>query len=205
MDLSDDLYIGDTSDNRALMFNESNPPTNVTANVLLGQASATTNTCLAPPTASSLCFPNGVSTAPSGNLFVADGGDNRVLEYGVPLTSGAAAVIALGQTDFVHKNQNVVTAASLDAPEQIALDPSTGGLYVADAVNNRILGWRSAADFTNFEPAALVIGQPDFQSNAIDRTGSVGANGFSTPSGVAVDGNGNLYVSDFVKHPRARI
>ena len=62
----------------------------------------------------------------------------------------------------------------------------------------RVLAWRGAADFTNFEPAALVIGQPDFQSNAIDRTGSVGANGFSAPSGVAVDSNGNLYVSDFV-------
>ncbi len=198
VDLSNNLYIGDTSDNRALMFNESNPPTNVTANLVLGQASATTNTCPAPPSASSLCLPNGVAAAPSGNLFVADGADNRVLEYAVPLVSGAAAVIALGQTDLIHKNQNVVNASSLDNPAQIAFDPSTGGIYVADAVNNRILGWRSAAAFTDFEPAALVIGQPDFQSNEIDRTGSVGANGFSTPSGVAVDSNGNLYVSDFV-------
>ncbi len=198
VDGSDNLYIGDTQDNRALMFNESNPPTNVTANVVLGQASATTSTCLAPPTANSLCFPNGVAPAPSGNLFVVDGADNRLLEYGAPLGSGAAAAIALGQTDLIHKNQNVVNASSLDNPAQIAFDPSTGGLYVADTVNNRILGWRSAADFTNFEPAALVIGQPDFQSNEIDRTGTVGANGFSGPSGVAVDSNGNLYVSDFV-------
>jgi sugar lactone lactonase YvrE len=198
VDGSDNLYIGDTQDNRALMFNESNPPTNVSANVVLGQTSATTNTCLAPPTASSLCFPNGVAASSSGNLFVADGADNRVVEYTAPLASGAAAAIALGQTDLIHKNQNVVNASSLDNPAQIAFDPSTGGLYVADTVNNRILGWRSAADFTNFEPAALVLGQPDFQSNEIDRTGTVGANGFSAPSGVAVDGNGNLYVSDFV-------
>lgn len=81
VDGSDNLYVGDTQDNRALMFNESNPPTNVTANVILGQASATTNTCLAPPTANSLCFPNGVAPASSGNLFVADGADNRVVEY----------------------------------------------------------------------------------------------------------------------------
>ena len=60
VDGSDDLYVGDTSDNRALILNETNPPTNVTANVILGQASATTNTCLAPPTANSLCLPNGV-------------------------------------------------------------------------------------------------------------------------------------------------
>ena len=198
VDLSNNLYIGDTQNNRALMFTETNPPTNLTANVVLGQTSATTNTCLAPPTRNSLCFPNGVAPASSGNLVVADGANNRVLEYAAPLASGAGAAIVLGQTDFIHKNQNVVTASSLDNPAQIAFDPSTGGLYVADPVNNRILGWLSAADFTNFEPAALVIGQPDFQSNEIDRTGTVGANGFSSPSGVAVDGNGNLYVSDFV-------
>lgn len=198
VDLSNNLYIGDTQNNRALMFTEANPPTNVSANVVLGQSSTSAKACPTPPTANSLCLPNGVAAAPSGSLFVADASDNRVLEYATPLTSGAAAVIALGQTDFVHNIQNLLTAWSLDNPAQIAFDPSTGGLYVADAVNNRILGWLSAADYTNFEPAALVIGQPDFRSNAIDRTGSVGPNGFSSPSGVAVDSNGNLYVSDFV-------
>jgi sugar lactone lactonase YvrE len=152
---------------------------------------------LNPPTASSLCFPNGVGVAASG-LFVADGADNRVIEYASPLSSGAAASIVLGQTDFIHKNQNVVNASSLSAPEQIAFDPSTGGLYATDSGNFRVLGWLSAADFVDDEPAALVLGQNDFQSNAIERTGSDAANGFSTPAGVAVDSKGNLYVSDFV-------
>ena len=43
------------------------------------------------------------AAASSGNLFVADGADNHVVEYAAPLASGAAAAIARGETDLIHK------------------------------------------------------------------------------------------------------
>ena len=63
--------------------------------------------------------------------------------------------------------------------------------------NNRVLGWKDAATFTNGAAADLVIGQPDFLSafcNGVSGTRS--ASSLCDPDGVAVDGAGNLYVAD---------
>ena len=197
LDVSGDLYISDTNENRVLEYSEgANPPTNQTATRIIGQPTASSSTCNQPPSASSLCGPSGLALDAAGDLFIADGNNNRVLKYVTPLTTDLIADVALGEPDFTHTNQTI-DPASLSTPDQIALDPVSGGIVVADSVNNRVLGWRQASTFTNSAPADLVIGQPDFYSGQFNRTGgSAKANGLSTPSGVAFDPNGNLYIAD---------
>jgi sugar lactone lactonase YvrE len=200
LDASANLYIADTSSQRVLEYTEStNPPANLAATHIFGQTTATASTCNQSsntPSASTLCGPSGLALDSSGDLFIADGNNNRVLKYITPLTTDLVADVALGEPDFAHTNETI-DPASLSTPDQLALDPVSGGIVVADNVNNRILGWRHAAMFTTGEPADLVIGQADFYSGQINRTGgSPSANTLSMPSGVAFDSNGNLYIAD---------
>ena len=116
---------------------------------------------------------------------------------------GAAMVFAsststrvLGQFDFEHSAANLVDAKGLLDPLTVAIDSSAtpNRVYVADSGNNRVLGWKDAASFSNGAPADLVIGQPDFLSTACAATSAVS---LCNPEGVAADGLGNLYVADF--------
>src|SRR5208282_5355163 len=82
-------------------------------------------------------------------------------------------------------------------PSSIAIDASVipNRLYVADTLNNRVLGWKDVTALSNDEPADLVIGQPDFDSSTCNN-GGVSASSICGVSQLAVDGSGNLYVGD---------
>src|SRR5208283_4869108 len=119
----------------------------------------------------------------------------------IVLASGTTADRVLGQLGFMTSAVNMMNAEELNLPGAVAIDTSAtpNRVYVADQNNNRVLGWRDAASFTNGAPADLVIGQPDFTSappsTAISCT-TASANSLCDPAGVAVDGAGNLYVAD---------
>ena len=105
----------------------------------------------------------------------------------------------LGQFDLVHNGVNIVFNGGVWTPNAIAVDTSVSParLYVADAGNHRVLGWRSIKALNNGSPADLVIGQPDFLSwsSECNNAAVTGAT-LCVPSGVAVDGGGNVYVVD---------
>lgn len=83
-----------------------------------------------------LSFPRAVLFA-GGRLFIADGGNDRVLVYNsIPTTSGAAADIELGQPDFITDNPSA-SADSMETPAGLAWDGTN--LYVSDTFNVRIL------------------------------------------------------------------
>jgi uncharacterized protein (TIGR03437 family) len=71
------------------------------------------------------------------NLYIADGGNDRVLIYTpIPTKNAAKANIVLGQTDFIT-DAPTDTADTMDDPSALAWDGSN--LYVADTYNQRIL------------------------------------------------------------------
>jgi sugar lactone lactonase YvrE len=199
VDGSNSLYIADLYGQRVLEFQEiANPPSNFNANIALGQPNTTSGGCnqgTGIPAANTLCYPAGFALDGSGNLFVSDSNNSRVVKYPAPLTSNENASVVLGQPDFTHNSPNELTASSQNQPQQIAIDASATPhrLYVADSSNNRVLGWRNATSFTNGAPADMVIGQPDFNSSGC---ASPSATSFCNPLGVAVDASGNLYISD---------
>jgi sugar lactone lactonase YvrE len=208
LDGSANLYISSFQDHRVLEYNEgANPPTNVSANRVFGQSTFTASGCnqgLLAPTAGTLCAPSGLATDLAGDLFILDADNNRALKYITPLTTSATpgsgdttADVVLGQPNFTHGQVNLVDSSALNTPRQIAVD-ATNHIYVADTINNRVLGWRNASGFSNGAPADLVIGQADFLSAGINRTGASAPTGSTLwlPYGVAVDAAGNLYVAD---------
>jgi sugar lactone lactonase YvrE len=202
-DSSGNLWVTDTANRRVLMYPSSSLSTNgASATVELGQPSGTaftSNTANNPTiSASTLSYPEGIAFS-SGNLWVADGGNHRVLMYPSSSlsTNGASATVELGQpsgTAFTSNTQNNggLSASSLDFPQGIAF--SSGNLWVADGGNHRVVEY--LAPFANGQSASLVLGQSDFTTN----TPAVSQSGLHlvVPSfvGLTFDSSGNLWVGD---------
>lgn len=78
------------------------------------------------------------------NLYVADGGNDRVLIYNpIPTQNAAPAQIVLGQTDFVT-DAPTDGADTMDAPSGLAWDTVNKNLFVADTYNQRVLVYTMA-------------------------------------------------------------
>ncbi|MBL7668953.1 MAG: hypothetical protein JNM39_00585 [Bdellovibrionaceae bacterium] len=134
-------------------------------------------------------------------LIVSDTGNNRVLIWNsIPTFSGQPADVVIGQTNFTDRFSNqgsqLPTAATLNWPSGLIL--LGGKLIISDENNNRILIYNSIPT-QNGASADMVMGQPDFISMAINRTGNVSpaaANSFYFPSHLATDGT-KLFVVDY--------
>ena len=137
-----------------------------------------------PATDARLDSPNGVATDAAGNLYFADSNNNRIRKVD---SAGLISTIAgTGERGFGGDN-GPATDARLDSPRGVAVD-GTGNLYIADSFNRRIRKVDSSATITT------IAGTGEF--------GFGGDGGPATearlrsPTGVAVDGAGNLYIAD---------
>lgn len=99
-------------------------------------------------------------------------------------------------------NPNLVEGREFFLPQSVALDKSSSPfkVYVADTVNNRVLGWRDASAVSKGNPADLVIGQLDLLSTRPGGPGTTLTTGLSAPTAVGVDASGNVYVADFANN-----
>lgn len=164
---------------------------NTTENFAIGSA-------VGNPSSSSLSNPGGLAIDAAGNLYAADIGNNRVLEFNEGSLFGTKlASRELGQPDFGHAAINRVDGAGLDAPGGVAIgiaDAQTA-VYIADTKNNRVLGWIGPSPAAS-GAADIVIGQGDFLSSKPNAGAAEGSTTLSAPMGVATDSSGNLFVAD---------
>jgi hypothetical protein len=136
--------------------------------------------------------PIGLSVDSSGNVYVADAGNNTIRK----ISSGGAAYTTYSGvvTTFAGSVGNVGyadgtgSAAQFNNPAGLTLD-SQGNLYVADAGNNTIRKVTSAGVVTT------VAGSPTDRSN-LGRNGRIILARFNAPNGIAVDSSNNIYVAD---------
>jgi len=186
-DSAGNLWVVDLYNHRVLRYS---PPftTGMSANLVVGQSSFTTNLGQGITTANSLYYPYDARFDSAGNLWVADCGNERVLRYGQPFSSGMAANLVLGQSTFSTFSY-ATTQNGLSCPIGLAFDPS-GNLLVSDYYNNRVL--RFGAPFSSGMNANLVIGQSSFATS----TASTSQGGLDGPWGIAMDSSGNLWVAD---------
>jgi sugar lactone lactonase YvrE len=219
------VYVADADNNRVLAWTDAGSFANgAPADLVIGQPDFLSSLCnagSATVSANSLCYPAGVAVDGAGNLYVADEYNNRVLEYPNPFAAcsgvfpcvGGPASVVLGQggsftsksCDYDKGDGNIFSGSSaidLCYPAGVAVD-GAGNLYVADASNSRVLEYN--APLSTGATAARVFGQGgSFTSNACNFDGGAGlpalkpssAIDLCYPSGVALDGAGNLYVAD---------
>ncbi len=129
-------------------------------------------------------------------LFVADGGNNRVLVFDArpeQLASGAAAVAVIGQPDFTSADR-LRSRAGIDEPDGLAYDTELDRLFVSDHGNDRVTIYDAAPErLSNMPEALFVIGQKDFTTREL---GPVRANELWDPRGLTFDSeHQRLYVS----------
>jgi tripartite motif-containing protein 71 len=162
--------------------------------------------------AGQLSTPTGVSVDAGGNLYVADGPNNRISVYtaqgtflrafGFDVIPGAPAG---AEVCTVSCQAGVAGggAGQLDGPTGVSVDPA-GNVYVADWFNNRISVYTAAGTFERAFGFDVV---PGGGSGAEVCTTSCkaglsggGAGELDEPAGVGADATGNVYVADHLNH-----
>ena len=129
--------------------------------------------------------PEGITVDNAGNVYVADTANNTIRKI-TPLGTNWLVSTIAGLAGISGTNDGTGTAARFNYPIGVAVD-NAGNIYVADTDNFTIRKVTSAGVVTTL---AGMAGSP----GRIDGTGNSAR--FNHPQGVAVDGNGNLYLAD---------
>ena len=139
-----------------------------------------------PAVNSALNYPNGVTVDAAGNLYIADYGNHRIRK--VEVSTGIITTVAGNGSQGYGGDGSVATTASLFNPRTVAVD-AAGNLFIADANNQRVRKVDASTGYIS----------------TIAGTGTTGYNGdgeaaaqasLTTPDGVAVDQNGNIFIAD---------
>ncbi len=138
-----------------------------------------------PATSAGLSGPFGVAVDGSGDVFIADSGNNRVREVS---PTGVITTVAGDGTAGDSGDGGQATAAALNFPVGVAVDGS-GNLYIVDGLNNVIRKVTPAGVISTFAGTG--------------GHGHTGDGGLATSAtfgqmlGIAVDASGDVFVSDF--------
>jgi len=126
----------------------------------------------------------------SGNLWVGDAANERILEFEPPFSTGMDASLVIGQTGFTSQDIAFNTIACYYSPYALVAFDSTGNLWAS--FNCRLLEFQPP--FMNDIQPTFELGQPDFTSFAWEG----GPNGLPSPGKASFDTSGNLWVPDYV-------
>ena len=187
---ADDLFIADVGNHRVRRVSASRNVSAPSIVTVAGDGEPPTTGDGQPATEASLSYPAGTVVDSSGNLFIAEAGHHRVRR----VDAESRIIISVVGTDERGFSEDGVSAAGalLNVPSALALD-SSGSLLIADRENHRV---RRVDLQTGVVTTIAGNGQPGFSGDGGPGTGA----SLFSPQGLAVDGQGNVFIADTGNH-----
>jgi arabinan endo-1,5-alpha-L-arabinosidase len=176
VDGSGNLFVGDANANTIQIISTTGLIS------LVAGTSGTSGTSDGTGAAARFNQPNGLTLLAGGTIMVSDTSNATIRS----ITSSGVVTTLAGSPGSRGNADGTGGAATFSSPIGIARDAS-GVLYVADAMNHTIRKITSNGIVSTIAGSAGVAGFTD---------GTGAAARFNFPSGIAVDGNGNIYVAD---------
>jgi uncharacterized protein (TIGR03437 family) len=180
VDAAGNLYIADTNNNRIRRVG-----TDGNISTFAGTGNAAANGDGGPATSAALNHPEGLAIDRAGNIYVADTANHRVRKIS---PDGTITTVAGNGSGGFAGDGGPPTQASLYYPKGLAVDASSGNLYIADWLNSRI---RVVTPDGNIYTVAG-NGQYDYNGDGGPATGAA----LRFPWGLAVDAAGKVYIAD---------
>ena len=135
-------------------------------------------------TAAELNNPYGVAVDASGNVYIADGGNNRIRKVN---SAGIISTFAGNGTAGFSGDGLAATSAQLNIPISVATD-AAGNVYIVDNGDNRIRKVNSSGIITTIAGNGI--------AGYFGDGGPATACEFHSPSYITVSASGNIYIAD---------
>lgn len=132
--------------------------------------------------------PCGMTIDDNDNLFITNYGSNSILKI---TNNGNVTTIAGGVQGYVN---GTVAEARFFEPYGLAIDNNTGNIFVADRRNHCIRKITPSGDVSTY------AGNSVNETNGSYLDGNGTSARFNSPSGIAIDVNGNLFIADRNNH-----
>jgi len=175
-DAAGNIYVADSGNNTIRKVTTNGVVTTLAGSVgQFGSADGTNNAAL-------FNYPSGLAVDGAGNVYVADTYNSTIRK----VTSSGVVTTVAGRAGLSGSADGTNGTALFNFPRGVAVD-SAGNVYVADSGNNTIRKVTTSGVVTTLAGSAGVSGSADGTNNTAL---------FFYPSGVAVDGAGNVYVAD---------
>jgi uncharacterized protein (TIGR03437 family) len=179
MDRAGNLYLSDTDHHRVRRVSAAGVITTVAGNGTAGFSGDG-----GPATSAQLNLPYSVAVDSSGNLYIADLGNQRVRRVG---TDGTIRTVAGDGRKAASPDGIPGIQASLLSPRNLAVDDA-GNLYISEFEGHRVRKIGSDGRIST----AAGTGQSGYRGDGAAATSAL----LSYPAGLAVDRAGSLYIAD---------
>ena len=128
--------------------------------------------------------PMGLAVDATGNVYVADSRNHNIRK----ITPDGTVTTVAGSLTGVSGNADAIgTGALFFSPQGVAVDPTSGNIYVADYINHKI----KKIDPSNYNVTTIAGSSQGYaDGNGTDAK-------INTPAGITVDTSGNIYVGEF--------
>ncbi len=198
VDGSGNVYIGDLSNNKIRKVTPAGAISTIAGNGI--QCPDPTTSCGDGPTATAanLSSPWGVALDGAGNVYIGDPGTNKIRKV---TPAGAISTIAGNGIQCPDPTTScgdgpTATAANLNFPREVAVD-GAGNVYIVDTFDHKIRMVTPAGAISTIAGNGTACPTPT--GTCGDGPTATAAN-LNFPSGVEVDGAGNVYIADSDDH-----
>ncbi|RJX38992.1 hypothetical protein D3P09_15920 [Paenibacillus pinisoli] len=183
VDSDGNIYIADSANHRVRKVDATG-----TISTIAGTGTAGYTGDGGPATLAQLNNPYRLALDSVGNLYIVDYSNDCIRMVDV---SGEISTVAGGRGNGYMGDGGPATSARLSYPDGVAVD-SIGNLYIADKGNHRI----RKVDTSGTISTVAGSGVRGYSGDG----GDAELAQLNSPTGVAADGSGNLYISDTANH-----